>query len=72
LLDAFASNLKKNRNKVNSYSNNEAKTFSDADPGCLSQIPDPTIFHPGSRIGIFSILDLHKKNLSILAQKNGF
>jgi len=21
-----------------------------ADPGCLSRIPDPTFFHPGSRI----------------------
>ncbi len=33
-----------------------------ADPGCLSQIPDPTCFHPGSRrIRIFSIPDPHKR-----------
>jgi hypothetical protein len=25
-------------------------TTSVADPGCLSRIPDPTFFHPGSRI----------------------
>jgi hypothetical protein len=28
-----------------------------ADPGCLSQIPDPTFFHPGSRIRTVSIPD---------------
>jgi hypothetical protein len=28
-----------------------------ADPGCLSRIPDPTFFHPGSRIRLFSIPD---------------
>jgi hypothetical protein len=33
-----------------------------ADPGCLSRIPDPNFFHPGSR----------SKNLSILTQKDGF
>ncbi len=27
------------------------------DPGCLSRIPDPNFFHPGSRIWIFSIPD---------------
>jgi hypothetical protein len=30
-----------------------------ADPGCLSRIPDPTFFHPGSA----------SKNLSILTKK---
>jgi hypothetical protein len=24
------------------------------DPGCLFRVPDPTLFHPGSRIRIFS------------------
>ncbi len=28
-----------------------------ADPGCLSRIPDPTFFHPGSRIRTVSITD---------------
>ncbi len=28
-----------------------------ADPGCLSRIPDPTFFHPGSRIRTVSIPD---------------
>jgi hypothetical protein len=28
-----------------------------ADPGCLSRIPDPTFFHPGSRIPTVSIPD---------------
>jgi hypothetical protein len=28
-----------------------------ADPGCLSRIPDPTFFHPGSRIRPVSIPD---------------
>jgi hypothetical protein len=32
---------------------------SDADPGCLSRIPDPNFFHPGSA----------SKNLSILTKK---
>ena len=27
------------------------------DPGCLSRIPDPTFFHPGSRIQTVSISD---------------
>ncbi len=31
--------------------------FSVADPGCLSRIPDPTFFHPGSRIRTVSIPD---------------
>ncbi len=48
-----------------------------ADPGCLSRIPDPTFFHPGSRIRTVSIPDpgSSSKNLSILTpkkQKNGF
>jgi hypothetical protein len=28
------------------------RLFSVADTGCLSQIPDPNFFHPGSRIRI--------------------
>ena len=42
-----------------------------ADPGCLSQIPDPTFFHPGSRIRTVSIPDpgSASKNLSILTPK---
>jgi hypothetical protein len=32
-------------------------TASVADPGCLSRIPDPTFFHPGSRIRTVSIPD---------------
>jgi hypothetical protein len=45
-----------------------------ADPGCLSRIPDPTFFHPGSRIRICSIPDPEStaKNLNILTQKNCF
>jgi hypothetical protein len=37
-------------------------------------IPDPTFFHPGSRIRIFSIPDPGSapKNLSILKPKNGY
>jgi hypothetical protein len=43
-----------------------------ADPGCLSQIPDSTFFHPGSRIRTVSIPDpgSASKNLSILTPKN--
>jgi hypothetical protein len=33
------------------------RTFSVADPGCLSRIPDPTFYHPGSRIRTVSIPD---------------
>ncbi len=42
-----------------------------ADPGCLSRIPDPTFFHPGSRIRTVSIPDpgSSSKNLSILTPK---
>jgi hypothetical protein len=45
--------------------------FSVADPGCLSRIPDPTFFHPGSRIRTVSIPDpgSSSKNLSILTPK---
>ncbi len=45
-----------------------------ADPGCLSRIPDPTFFHPGSEIFTSLIPDSgsSSKNLSILTQKNGF
>ncbi len=41
------------------------------DPGCLSRIPDPTFFHPGSRIRTVSIPDpgSSSKNLSILTPK---
>jgi hypothetical protein len=43
-----------------------------ADPECLSWIPDPTFFHPGSKF--FSIPDPGStlKNLRILTQKNCF
>jgi hypothetical protein len=46
-------------------------TTSVADPGCLSRIPDPTFFHPGSRIRTVSIPDPRSasKNLSILTPK---
>jgi hypothetical protein len=42
-----------------------------ADPGCLSRIPDPTFFHPGSRIRTVSIPDpgSSSKNLCILTPK---
>jgi hypothetical protein len=41
-------------------------------PGCLSRIPDPTFFHPGSRIRTVSIPDPGSsfKSLSILTAKN--
>ncbi len=41
-----------------------------ADPGCLSLIPDPTFFHPGSWIPIYSLPDpgFTSKNLSILPE----
>jgi hypothetical protein len=46
-------------------------TCSVADPVCLSRIPDPTFFHPGSRIRTVSIPDpgSSSKNLSILTLK---
>ncbi len=46
-------------------------SFSVADPGCLSRIPDPTFFHPGSRIRTVFIPDpgSSSKNLSILTPK---
>ncbi len=64
LLDAFASNLKKS-NKVNSYSNNEAKTSSVADPGCLclSRIQLFSILDPGSKFFQSRILD--QKRISV-------
>ncbi len=45
-----------------------------ADPGCLSRIPDPTFFHPGSRIRTVSIPDpgSSSKNLSKKSQKKWF
>jgi hypothetical protein len=33
-----------------------------ADPGCLPRIPDPTFFHPGSRIRIKEIKYFNPKN----------
>jgi hypothetical protein len=36
---------------------NITKNNSVADPSCLSRIPDPTFFHPGSRIRTVSIPD---------------
>jgi hypothetical protein len=39
-----------------------------ADPGCLSRIPDPTFFHPGSRIRTVSNPDPHQR-ISILTPK---
>ncbi len=46
-------------------------TPSVADPVCLSRIPDPTFFHPESRIRTASIPDpgSASKNLSILTPK---
>ncbi len=35
--------------------------FSVANPECLSRIPDPTFFHPGSRIRTVSIPDPHQR-----------
>ncbi len=43
-----------------------------ADPGCLSRIPDPNLFHPGSQIRIFPSRIHTKKSLNILTQKIGF
>ncbi len=44
--------------------------------GMFFRIPDPTFFHPGSQIQIFSIPDpdtgFRSKNLSILTPKNDF
>ncbi len=47
------------------------RSSSVADPGCLSRIPDPRFFHPGSRIRTVSIPDpgSSSKNLSILIPK---
>jgi hypothetical protein len=41
---------------------------SEADPGCLSRIPDPTFYHPGSELSPSRIPDpgSSSKNLSIL------
>jgi hypothetical protein len=38
----------------------ELKT-SGADPGCLSGIPEPTFFHPGSRVEKIQDPDPHQK-----------
>ncbi len=35
-------------------------SFSVANPGCLSRVPDPNLFHSGSRIQIFSISEPHQ------------
>jgi hypothetical protein len=52
-----------------------------ADPGCLSRIPDPTFFHPGSQIRTVSIRDHPGSRILIKEfkyfnppkkQKNGF
>ncbi len=40
-----------------------------ADPGCLSRIPDPNFFYPGSRIQGKKNSGSASKNLSILTQK---
>jgi hypothetical protein len=32
------------------------------DPGCLSRIPDPNFFHPGSRIRIKELKNFNPKN----------
>ncbi len=42
-----------------------------ADPGCLSRIPDPTFFHPGSELSPSRIPDPRSstKNLCILTPK---
>jgi hypothetical protein len=37
-------------NKINGESQHHVVKISVADPGCLSRIPDPTFFHPGSWI----------------------
>jgi hypothetical protein len=43
-----------------------------ADPGCLSRIPDPTFFHPGSRILIkeFKYFNPKKSKKWFLSSKN--
>jgi hypothetical protein len=53
------------------YIDNLFPKISVADPGCLSRIPDPTFFHPGSRIRTVSIPDpgSSTENLSILTPK---
>jgi hypothetical protein len=35
--------------------------FSVPDPGCLSRIPDPTFFHPGSELSPSRIPDPHQR-----------
>ncbi len=40
-----------------------------ADPGCLSRIPDPTFFHPGSSSKNLSILTLKKAKKWFLSSK---
>jgi hypothetical protein len=69
--------MESHRNKIrkkHTEKNVKDKICSVADPGCLSRIPDPTFFHPGSRIQIVSIPDpgSASKDLSILTQKSGF
>ncbi len=48
--------------------------FSVADPGCLSRIPNPTFFHPGSELSSSRIPDPHQefKCLYILNPKKWF
>ncbi len=40
-----------------------------ADPGCLSQIPDPNFFHPGSRISIKEFKYFNPKKLFLSSTK---
>ncbi len=49
-------------------------TNSVADPGCLSRIPDPTFFHPGSELSPsrIPVPGSASKNLSILTPKKWF
>ncbi len=53
---------------------NKSLSSSVADLGCLSRIPDPTFFHPGSRIRIVSIPDpgSTSKNICISIPKKWF
>jgi hypothetical protein len=53
---------KKRKYVKHRFSKKKKKIGIVADPGCLSWIPDPSFFHPGSA----------SKNLSFLTQKNGF
>jgi hypothetical protein len=56
----------KNRDKLRQA---KIKNISVADPGCLSRIPDPTFFHPGSRIRTVSILDPGSSSKNLTPKK---